>query len=83
MFWPVWRVLLVWGYRFHVVPAGIHIIDKAIDNCLNRRLQDVLARFSGTWTLIPVRGPGGAITGCKGVLEQDVLPIGKIDSGGL
>ncbi len=38
----------------------------------------MLARFMGSWTLAPVVDPlTGAIIGCSGVLEQDVLPAGE------
>ena len=39
--------------------------------------QDVLDSFTGSWTLIPVRDAGGATTGCRGVLQQEMLPSGK------
>ncbi len=40
-------------------------------------MQDVLARFNGHWTLRPIKDKDGAVTGCRGVLEQDVLPVGE------
>lgn len=44
----------------------------------NRVLQDVLGRFSGQWELRPVVDPSsGLVVGCRGELNQDVLPKGK------
>lgn len=41
-------------------------------------MQDVLGRFNGRWDLHPVRDPAsGKVVGCKGLLEQDVLPKGE------
>ncbi|GAX85838.1 hypothetical protein CEUSTIGMA_g13253.t1 [Chlamydomonas eustigma] len=39
--------------------------------------SDVLSKFNGKWALYPIKDPKtGEITGCRGVLEQDVLPAG-------
>lgn len=40
-------------------------------------MQDLLARFHGSWDLRPKRDADGNIVGCHAVLKQDVLPKGE------
>ncbi|GBF94316.1 hypothetical protein Rsub_06938 [Raphidocelis subcapitata] len=55
--------------------------DSRDPSCLLTKFDlvrsDVLAKFHGAWRIAPVTDPvTGAVTGCRGHLEQEVLPRG-------
>lgn len=56
--------------------VDLEFSHHALDVCLHD-LQDLLARFHGSWDLRPKRDAAGNIVGCHAVLKQDVLPKGK------
>lgn len=41
-------------------------------------MQDILTRFHGSWLVTPETDASGQVVGCTAVLEQEVLPRGKL-----
>ncbi|GLC41311.1 hypothetical protein PLESTB_001076700 [Pleodorina starrii] len=73
-------VQVLWIHRTY--STWLHVVEDSRDpECLRITFDlvksDVLGKFSGRWELRPVRDPAtGRVVGCRGELNQDVLPKG-------
>mmetsp|Transcript_36015 Transcript_36015/g.80163 ORF Transcript_36015/g.80163 Transcript_36015/m.80163 type:complete len:299 (+) Transcript_36015:3-899(+) len=76
----VGELKILWFTRRYSTWLDVHEDSRDPENLIitfDLIRSDVLGRFSGRWDLTPIRDPGtGEVRGCKGVLQQDVLPKG-------
>ncbi|GLI69824.1 hypothetical protein VaNZ11_014528, partial [Volvox africanus] len=71
---------VLWIHRTY--STWLHVTEDARDPehlriTFDLNKSDVLSKFNGRWDLRPIRDPAtGQVVGCRGELNQDVLPKG-------
>ncbi|GLI69833.1 hypothetical protein VaNZ11_014513, partial [Volvox africanus] len=69
---------VLWIHRTY--STWLHVTEDARDPehlriTFDLNKSDVLSKFNGRWDLRPIRDPAtGQVVGCRGELNQDVLP---------